>query len=237
MEGILATLVIVSVTAGIGMGLAGSNGEIFTGIDAFNHHYANWGAAAGLSSKINAFIYGSSNMIQSYGIPANIAIAIMSVFIVSLAGTTVDTATRIQRYVIIELANAYNLKLLAGRQTAAAAAVITAGSLAFFDGSGKGALKLWPLFGTVNQLLAGLALLVVTIYLARKRINIVFTALPMAFMIGITSWAMTLNINKFYNTSNWFLLVIGVSVFILQIWMIVESIIVLKDVYSKEPVT
>ncbi|MFQ6042916.1 MAG: carbon starvation protein A [Candidatus Poribacteria bacterium] len=232
MEGTLATLVIVAVAAGIGIGLTGKGGELFTGVAAFNHHYASWEAAAGLSSKLEAFVYGSANMIESYGIPIKVALAVISVFIVSFAGTTIDTATRIQRYVVVELSNAYNFKLLSRRQVATAFAILTAGILAFYDGSGKGAMKLWPLFGTVNQLLAGLALLVITIYLARRKINILYTALPMFFMIIMTGWAMVINIQKFYNTSNWLLLVIGIAVFILNVWMIIESVVVLKTAYK-----
>lgn len=233
MEGTLSVLVIVGVAAGIGLGLTIKGGEVLTGVAAFNYHYASWGAAAGLSSKLGAFIHGSANMIQSYGVPAKIALAIMSVFIVSFAATTIDTATRIQRYVVVEFCRAYRFKPLTERKAATAFAIISAGLLAFYDGSGKGALKLWPLFGSINQLLAGLTLLVITIYLARRRINIAYTAPPMTFMIVMTAWAMVLNIQKFYNTGNWLLLTIGVSVFCLQIWMIVESLIVFKAVYGK----
>jgi carbon starvation protein len=123
---------------------------------------------------------------------------------------------------------------LTGRQIATAFAVLSATALAFYDGSGKGALRLWPLFGTVNQLLAGLGLLVVTIYLARKKINIAYSVIPMIFMIIMTGWAMILNIQKFYASANWLLFFIGLIVFVLEIWMIIESIAVLKSVYGKE---
>lgn len=230
MEGALSTLVLVAVAGGIGLGLAGKGGQIFTGVAAFEYHYVSWGAAAGLGSKLGAFVQGSANMIQSYGIPARVAIAIMAVFIVSFAATTVDTATRIQRYVIVELSSAWNFKPLCRRQEATAFAVISAALLAFYDGSGKGALKLWPLFGSVNQLLAGLALLVTTIYLARRQVKILYTAIPMVFMIVMTGWAMILNIQKFYITSNWLLLSVGLAVFLLELWMIIESVVVLKEV-------
>lgn len=234
MEGSLSTLVIVAVAAGIGMGLTGEGDEIFYGAAAFNHHYSSWSAAAGLGSKLGAFVQGSANMIGTYGVPEKIALSIMAVFIVSFAGTTVDTATRIQRYVVVELARAHRFRPLSKRQAGTFFAVITAFFLAFYDGSGKGALKLWPLFGSINQLLAGLALLVTTIYLARKKITIIYTFVPMIFMIVMTGWAMILNIQKFYAETNWLLFCIGIAVFVLEIWMILESIVVLKEVYGKE---
>lgn len=233
MEAALSTLVIIAVAAGIGMGMPGKGGEFFTGAAAFNHHYANWGAVGGLASQLAAFVQGSANLIGSYGVPKDIALAVMAVFIVSFAGTTVDSATRIQRYVVNELAGAYRFKPLMGRQAGTLFAVATACLLAFWDGSGKGALKLWPLFGSVNQLLAGLALLVITIYLARRRVNVAYTAVPMVFMIFMTGWAMLYNIGEYFSSSNWLLLAIGVAVFALEIWMIIESVVVLRKVYAK----
>jgi len=75
---------------------------------------------------------------------------------------------------------------------------------------------------------------VVTIYLARKKVSIAYTAIPMVFMIFMTGWAMILNIQTFYNTSKWLLLGIGLAVFVLEIWMIIESAIVFKSVYGGE---
>jgi carbon starvation protein len=114
-------------------------------------------------------------------------------------------------------------------------AVGTAFLLAFSSGSGKGALTLWPLFGSVNQLLAGLALLVVTVYLAHKRSPVGYTMIPMVFMLIMTGWAMVLNINEFLGAKNWLLFFIAIAVFSLEIWMVFESILVLRRVYGRAP--
>ena len=53
-------------------------------------------------------------------------------------------------------------------------------------------------------------------------------------MIVMTGWAMTINIQNFYNSSKWLLLGIGLAVFVLEIWMIIESAIVFKSVYAEE---
>jgi carbon starvation protein len=233
MEGMLATFVIVACGAGLAMGLT-TGGETFTGIAAFNQNYASWGAAAGLGSKINSFVIGSANMIESIGIPHKITMTIMGVFVASFAATTLDTATRLQRYIVAELGTSIGVPAVAKKHPATLIAVGTALFLAFYNGSGKGALTLWPLFGATNQLLAGLALLVVTVYLARKKIAIVYTLIPMIFMIFMTGWAMILNLSSFYGKSNWLLFAIGLVTIILEIWMIIESIIVLKNVYGQE---
>ncbi len=228
MEGSLSTLVIIAVGAGLGIGLLTSDGNILTGSAAFSHHYASWSAASGLAAKLQAFVSGSANMISALGIPESITIAIMGVFIVSFAATTMDSATRIQRYVVTELAGAYNFKSLHRKHPATAVAVVTAFILAFYNGSGKGALTLWPLFGTINQLLAGLALLVITIYLAKRGIGIWYSALPMIFILLMTGWAMLVNLQNYLQTANWLLFVIGFFLLLLEVWMIIESVQMLR---------
>jgi carbon starvation protein len=58
--------------------------------------------------------------------------------------------------------------------------------------------------------------------------------IPMVFMIVMTGWAMLINLTNFYAASNWLLFCIGLATFILELWMIIESLIVLKRVYGSE---
>lgn len=231
MEGGLSILVVIACTAGLGLGLKVS-GITLTGTAAFNTHYAGWQAAQGLASNLDAFVQGSANIMEGMGLPHSLCLAVMAVFIVSFAATTVDTATRIQRYIIVELGKATRIKPLTGNTAATFFAVATALLLAFYDGTGKGALRLWPLFGTINQLLAGLSLLAVTTYLARKHIRFIYTFLPMVFMLAVTGWAMVLNIKNYYSTQNWLLLGIGTLVMGLNLWLLAEGLIALRG-FSK----
>ena len=233
MEGMLSTFVIIACGAGLAIGLAAKDGSILTGAAAFSHHYSSWGAAAGLGSKIGSFVTGAANMIDSLGIPHTVTLTIMGVFVASFAATTMDTATRLQRYVVSEISLAVNIPAGAGKHPATIIAVGTALLLAFSTGaSGKGGLILWPLFGASNQLLAGLALLVITIYLARKKTPIIFTIVPMIFMLFMTAWAMKINVVSYYAKGNWLLFVINVIIIALEIWMVIESLIVLYKVYG-----
>ena len=231
-EGVLSCLVIIAIGAGLGLGLKTADGQLLTGSAAFARHYASWAAASGLEAKLTSFITGASNIIAPLGIPGKITVTIMGVFLVSFAGTTLDSATRIQRYIVSEISRAWKIKFLDQKHPATFFAVITAFILAFSNGTGKGALSLWPLFGTVNQLLAALALLVITIYLGKKKINSIYTALPMLFMLIMTGWAMTINLMIYLKTRDFLLLSIGLAVFILEIWMIAESIFVIKRIYG-----
>jgi len=172
---------------------AGAGDEAVSPGKAFwNRHYASWTAAKGLRKKLAAVVIGSANMLSSIGVPAGIGLIIIGVFIASFAGTTLDTATRIQRYVVAELATDFKVRPLANRYVATAIAVLAAAGLAFGTGaSGTGALTLWPMFGAVNQLLAALALLLITIYLRRRGSwGYILTLVPCLFMLVLTVWAM-----------------------------------------------
>jgi carbon starvation protein len=103
-EGFLATLVILACVAGLGLGIAAKDGTILTGHEAWSSRYTSWAAAGGLAQKVGAFVDGSANFLKAMGIPAGVAVALMGVLVASFAGTTLDTACRLQRYVIQELA-------------------------------------------------------------------------------------------------------------------------------------
>jgi carbon starvation protein len=232
LESFLAVLVLSCVAAGIGMALKIENGTILTGQAAWQHQYSTWIGAKGLTDKIAPVVIGAANMMAKLGLPEAVGITLMGVFIASFAGTTLDTSTRIQRYVVSELANDLRIPFLANRWIATTFVVLTAAGLAFATGAdGTGAMKLWPLFGTANQLLAALALLVVTLYLKSKGgKKFLVVGLPCLIMLLITNWAMVKNeiiflTSEKYAGQRWLLSIIGAGIFVLALWMTIEALI------------
>lgn len=229
-EGMLATLIIIAVTAGIGLGYM-KNGELLTGLTAWNSHYSSWGASSGLGSKLAAVVQGAANMLNAIGIPHKFGIIIMGVFIASFAGTTLDTSTRIQRYIISEACRSTRFSFISKPIIATLIAVLSGAGLAFSSGAnGKGALLLWPLFGAVNQLLAALALMLASIYLHKKGgVKYLVTFIPFLVIIGITMWASTINQITFIQNKNQLLAIINGMVMALSLWMLFESLIKYKE--------
>jgi carbon starvation protein len=227
LEGALATLVIIAVSAGIGMGYVTKSGETLMGVAAWTTHYSSWAAAAGLGSKVGAFVNGSANMIAATGLPMSFAIVIMGVFVASFAGTTLDTATRIQRYIVAELFSNFKMDFLTGKYMATSIAVLSALGLAFASGAGgNGALKLWPLFGAVNQTLAALALIIITVYLKEKGgIKWMISGIPAIFMIFMTIWALIVNQTNFGTQHNMLLQTVNMIVLVIAIWIAIEGLI------------
>lgn len=245
-EGFLAVLVILACVAGLGLGIAGPDGTTALGAAAYELRYETWGGANSLGAKVGAFVEGSANFLKALGVSPAFAIALMGVFVASFAATTLDTACRLQRYVIQELASTFVKEgergsvfnpflWLTNKHGATIFAVILATWIASLPGgegrpAGTGGLILWPLFGATNQLLAGLAFLVVTFWMWRRRLPVWFVAIPMVFMLLLPGVAMTIQIfvgeNSFLAAGNWLLVVIGLATLALQIWMIVEALIV-----------
>ena len=250
-EGFLATLVIIACGAGLGLGLM-KEGVLLTGEEAWQSQYSSWAAAGSLSSKVGAFVNGAANLLKSIGLSPNVSIALMGVLVASFAGTTLDTACRLQRYVVQELASTIGgkvgekntnqpmapLALLQNKHGATIFAIIIATSMAAIPpggaewswaNAGKGGLILWPLFGATNQLLAGLSFLVITFYLWRRGRAVWFLVIPMIFMLIMPIWAMTYQL---FIAPGWLngeapnLLLggIGLATIALEIWMIVEAI-------------
>ena len=241
-EGFLATLVILACVAGLGLGAKGADGTLF-GSAAYDARYGSWAAAGGLGAKVGAFVEGSANFLTALGLSAPFAIALMGVFVASFAATTLDTACRLQRYVVQELASTFvpretvgsaqlrfnPLKWLTNKHGATIFAIVVAGTLAYMPGKpdgvpGTGGLLLWPLFGATNQLLAGLAFLVITFWLWRRALPVWFIVIPTVFMLILPGIAMSMNVVTFAKDSQWLLAALGLATIALQLWIIFEAV-------------
>jgi carbon starvation protein len=230
MEGFLAVIVILACVAGLGLGIAGADGGMLTGEAAYMARYAEWNARLG--PMVAAFVDGSANFLKALGVPAGVAVALMGVLVASFAGTTLDTACRLQRYVIQELAGTFvrgvnatttavteprltlsanPLVWLTNKHGATIFAVILASMIAALPGpgmswslesAGAGGLILWPLFGATNQLLAGLSFLVISFFLWRRNVPVWFIVVPMIFMLIMPAWAMLVDLPRWLSPAD-----------------------------------
>ena len=259
LEAALAVVVILACCAGLGMGkfqpaeVVGSNGisqtvyqpqldpasqRPITGRNAWELTYQAKGKtwqSFTLGPKIGAFVDGGANFLASLGIPLKMGINIIAVLVACFAATTLDSATRLQRYVIQELGQSLRIPPLKNLYIATLVAVVLGGSIAMLPNAkgemGKGGLLLWPLFGATNQLLAGLAFLVTAFYLWRRRKPTWFVIIPMIIMIILPGWALGWQLFNAdsgwcWNSDSRLLMTIGLITLALQIWMVIEALII-----------
>lgn len=218
-EGFLGLMAVLAATAG------------FANSADWWQHYSSWGAANGLAAKLDAFVSGGASFVAALGIPFETARTFMAVMVIAFAATSLDTGARIQRLVLSELSDAYGIKLLSNRFAAGAFGVGAALLLAVTQGNGQGGLALWPLFGTTNQLVAGVTLLIVSIWLKRQGRPYIYTLVPMLAVSAATAWAMLGNLVEYYADfeSLWLLSLSGTLILALDLWIVFEGLRILRD--------
>ena len=253
LEGALAVMVILACCAGVGMGkfdrvstgegmfassnyvaALDANDQPISGSDAWRTKYDTEGSwNIGLAAKVGAFIEGGGNFLSAIGLPLKLGIAIVAVLVACFAATTLDSATRLQRYVVQELGSSLSIKPLTNRYVATLFALALAFAIAWQPDAngvrGKGGMMLWPLFGATNQLLAGFALMVTAFYLWRRKKPVLFVAIPMLIMIVMPFWALAWQLGL-GNPGGWLvgeedrtlLATVALITLGLQIWMVIE---------------
>jgi len=216
-EGALAILVIVACVAGLGTA-AWESGP-----------YAAWSGirGGGLAAQLRAVVDGGANFLGQLGISTKYGSALLAVTIVAFAMTTLDTATRLLRFNVECICRAVRLEVLANRYFGSLVAVA---AIAFF-GLVPAGKTLWTLFGTTNQLLAGLSLLAVSLFLYKLRRPVVYTVVPMVAMLSMSMWAIVVTLFGFWENPNltpvhrWSLTVVTLVVMAMSLWLIVEGLL------------
>ena len=205
-EGLLALGTIVATTSG------------FKTLTDWENIYNEWNAGG-----VNAFIQGGGALMnEGLGIPASLSATILATMAVLFAATTMDSGVRLQRLVVSEIGELMGFKV--SGLVATIIAVGCAMGLTFSMGTdGSGGMLIWPLFGTTNQLMAGLTLSIVAVILTQLRRPTLPILLPLIFVTAMSLWAAILQVRTFYNSGNWLLLVLDVIIICCAIWVIVEA--------------
>jgi len=173
-------------------------------------------------------VQGVGQLAQGIGIPAQLAVVFAAVVVISFAATTMDTGVRLQRYIISELGVEYKIKIAQNKWFATLLAVSSCGVLALGVDRGAGGMRLWPLFGTTNQLTGAISLLVITLFLLKLKRSVWPTLVPLLFLLVMTTWAMTLNMIEYATDQTWILLGVGGAIFVLVLWLVFEALAAIR---------
>lgn len=225
-EAALAVLVILACVAGLNASQWQAGGI-----------YSSWGGiqGGGLAVQLSAVVQGGANFLGHLHIPIAVGRTLLAVTIVAFALTTLDSATRLLRFNVEEICRSLRLGFLANRYFASAVAVAGISFFALVP-AGK---TLWTLFGTTNQLLAGLTLLIVSVFLHKLGRPVVYTLVPMVLMLVTSMTAMGLSLPRFWAQQQWPLLGVSVVVLLMALWLVVEALLAFAQgrggVASDEP--
>jgi len=206
-EAALAVLAVVAVTAGLRWGTqAGAFGNILQ-------------EKGPLIAFANGFATITEPLFRNPELGALVAITALKTFVM----TTLDSATRITRYIGEELfGEGLGIKFLKNRF--AATFVIVGLALYLAWGSWE---TVWPVFGSANQLIAALALLVLTVVLSRRGKPVIYTLAPFIFMLVTTLAALAYQGREFLRGGKLMLAAISGALIALAALMVLDSLRVL----------
>ena len=228
-EGTLALVSTICAVAGISL-VANANLPAVGFVEDLNWstYYDTWAHASG--NKATAFVLGGGALLKSIGFSESLANTLIAVLVISFAATTLDTATRIQRFILNEFGQATKIKPLTNRYFATLIAVLPAMLMAFWNitDPGTGAVKqvgwiLWPIFGASNQMLAALTLMVLTLYYWIRKKPILPLLIPMVIIMIVTFTALLSNAINFYGV-NGILFFLNITLIALIVWMAFEGV-------------
>jgi len=188
---------------------------------------ANWGGPVGV------FAHGMGNFLANLGIPEQVGITFGALAVSTFMLTTLDTATRLTRYALQELTADWAPAISNNKYVATAIAVICGGALAL-TGTWS---AIWPIFGSANQLLGGLALLGATAWLAQLGKKYTVTLYPMVFMIIVTIAALITMVFQNFAKANYLLGFISIILIILAGFVVNEGIQTLKKLPAQKTKT
>lgn len=217
-EGMLALGAILATTAG------------FQTLAQWEEIYTAFGQGG-----VGAFVAGGGHLVNAgLGLPVSLSATVLATMAVLFAATTMDTGVRLMRFVVQEAGDAARIKL--GKYTATIIVLVVSMALVFSQGmDGSGGLTIWPLFGTTNQLLASLTLLIVAVMLVRKRRNPWPAIIPLLFVFVMSFYAAFVQIGTFVDTGNWLLLVLDIIIILAAVWVSVEAVVALRKAFAEPP--
>ena len=179
-ESALAVLAVVAVSAGLYWKTAPAGAEGLV----YQHLFSQGGWIKAFGTG-----YGQLTKVFFGGLGTLVGITMLKTFIM----TTLDSATRITRYLCNELfGETFGIKAMKNKYVAVAVVGVLSGALAL--GNWR---AIWPVFGAANQLIASLVLVVASVYLLARKRNFLFTAIPAAVMLLTTIAALVYNARTF----------------------------------------
>lgn len=181
-----------------------------------------------VEGPVALFSTGLGGMISSLGISESFAIGFVALTVSAFALTTLDTCTRLARFTLQEYFEDMPqpaAQVMAKNRYLSTTIVVILSVLLLASGEFE---KLWPIFGSANQLLAALALLTIGVWLIKKNISATFVTIPMFFMFTVTLASLGLFAWKNFQDEGYILASIASILFVLAIALILLAIRSLK---------
>lgn len=184
---------------------------------------------------VNVFADGIGTFMTMFGFSFAVAKGFVALTISAFAMTTLDTATRLGRFIFQEMfapteqaEGKSSASMLANPYVATLITIFVSAYMAVGSYT-----TIWPIFGAANQLLAALALLAIAVWLKRSKLDCAMVVVPMVFMFAVTLTALV-QLIYFNMGSNWLVAGLSIVLFILSLALAWEGYQVLIEKSAKD---
>jgi carbon starvation protein len=174
---------------------------------------------------------GLASYLGRIGVDPGLALTFALLAFATFVYDTLDVATRLARYILQEM---LDWRTRAGALAATALSLVL--PLAFLLAAREKAyLAAWPIFGSSNQLLASLTLLILSVWLHRIGRDARVAAVPMALMAVFTLWSLVLQVRPFVSSlprvlrggtlppDVWISGSVGLVLLLMAVWLMAEA--------------
>ena len=199
-------------------------------------------------NPVQAFAHGIGTFSESIGIPKAFGSTFINLAISAFMLTTLDTATRLTRFVWQELLSPSNMSSEKAKEqhikledtrspfvkflTNIWVASILVVALSVVMACSGEATSIWPVFGASNQLLAGLTLLCITLYLMNRKTNFWISLIPTIFMMVMCVWGLCQIVEVAFIKHSYALLGVSTLLVVLALLLVVLAIITIKKLIN-----
>ncbi|MEQ8409564.1 MAG: carbon starvation protein A [Gammaproteobacteria bacterium] len=227
-EGSLALITIVAVTGSLYAASGADWNAVYTGLSS--------------GPGQEGFIEGGAHLIhEGWGFSLAFSETMLAVMVVLFAGTTMDAGLRLQRYIIQEWGNIYDIEPLKNNIFSTLLAIAACLALAFgvtnsnYENLGDGGMLIWPVFGATNQILASMTLLTIAVFLVKLGRPARYVLAPMVFILLAALWASGWYLINHFQAGQWVLVIIEVAVMITTLLIMLEALSVLFKARADGP--
>ncbi|HEC13380.1 MAG TPA: carbon starvation protein A [Acidiferrobacteraceae bacterium] len=216
-DGLIALSVLVVCSAG------------YANLDAWQQSYAGWDALNHPGDVLNQFLQALANLLAVFGLRPGTSQPMAALVLASLALATIETGLRVLRQLLAPGLSTLPIRRLQkpGQQAWLAAGLV--GLLAVADGAGSGALGLWPVMLSANQIFAGLMLIMIWLYLRRGAKPTLAVGLPLGLILITANWALITQFIGWFETRSWIRLGVAGLLLGFELWVMITVAIRYKS--------
>lgn len=200
----------------------------FTSTEQWQAFYASWTAVQDPRALLELYIAGCTRFAAVLHLDPALVRGFTAFVVAGLIAVTLEAGVRVQAQLLAKLGERLYLVPLAHGRLASMLAVALVAVLAMHDASGRGGLRLWPLFGVWSQglVVLGLALIALAMRVQGGRVSYLF--IPAALLLVVANAALALLLVEWWAKTQWGLFGGGLLLLGLQTWLTWETLQALR---------